>query len=427
MSVVRFLRTVLLSALVVCLGPMPVASAAPGGGSFSSAASAPRTPIVRVYGTDFFSPDGDGTKDRARYKIAVNRRADVTVKVTTKRGRVIARDQLGRLSRGTYSWTWDGRNDRGRNVADRTYFVKTIARTVRTAKIASWSWSVFLDTVYEPRQPEVTDDTLYPNTTVVTDEIWFRNASSGEGETAKRFVLRIKDARDRLRYTETLYSKGSNAYGLGWDGRDNDGNRLPAGSYTARLRGTDNAGNTGTSDALNLTISDSPLVEATGNVTVTPAASQVEGPNYCGGNRPPNGCADAYPCGKVVASTAYLEPGALSYRSAECIAPNPDVARGYHKIDPAIDAPRGVIHARVSMRGKPTVDGDTDTAMLAQGGASVTSAAVAGESITTTPTSSMWHPQSLTSGVGWLVTTLGTDTYDVASFTVDYTYLTPRS
>jgi hypothetical protein len=154
-----------------------------------------------VYDTDFISPDGDGTKDKARYKIAVDRKSDVTVKVTTKRGRVIVRDQLDRLSRGTYEWAWDGRNHRGRKVADRNYLVKTVARTVRTGKVASWSWSVFLDTVYEPRQPEVTDATLYPNTTVVTDEIWFRLASSGGGEPAKRFVPRIKDARDRLRYT----------------------------------------------------------------------------------------------------------------------------------------------------------------------------------------------------------------------------------
>jgi hypothetical protein len=105
---------------------------------------------------------------------------------------------------------------------------------------------------------------------------------------------------------------------------------------------------------------------------------------------------------------------------------NPDVAHGYHKIDPAIDAPRGVIHARVSMRGEPTFDGETDTARLTQGGTSMTSAAVAGESVTTTPTSSMWHPEYLTSGVGWLVTSFGTDSHDAASFTVEYTYLTPQ-
>ena len=424
MSVVPVLRAGLLSALVLCLGPMTLAHAAPG--AVASAKAGPRTPIVSVTGTGLFSPNGDGKKDKARHRIELTRKADVTVKVTTKRGRVVTRDRLGRLARGTYSWTWNGRNDQGRRVADRTYLVVTVARAVRTDKVATARYSVFVDTVYEPREAVVTDDTLYPSTTVVTDEIWFRNAVSGEGEPAKKWSLRIKDERGRLRYTADWRNDGSgSSYGVGWDGRDDAGRRLPADSYTARLRGTDNAGNTGTSAALDLTISATPLVEASGTATVTAAASQVPGPNYCGGRRPPNGCADAYPCGTVVASTAYLEPEALSYRSAECTSINPDEARGYHKLDPAIDAPRGVIAARVSMRGRPTVSGETDTATLTHG-TSVRSAAVDGESVTTTPVSSMWHPQYLTSGVGWLVTTVGTDSYDVAAFSIDYTYLTPQ-
>ncbi len=89
------------------------------------------------------------------------------------------------------------------------------------------------------------------------------------------------------------------------------------------------------------------------------------------------------------------------------------------------------------MRGKPTVDGETDTAEVratmfgTSTGAAATSESVAGESVTTTGPSRAiaWHPAWTSSnhGLYWSLTTHGTDSYDVAALTVHYTYLTPQA
>jgi hypothetical protein len=91
----------------------------------------------------------------------------------------------------------------------------------------------------------------------------------------------------------------------------------------------------------------------------------------------------------------------------------------------------------MSMRGKPTVGGETDTATLyphggfIPGGSSVTSsAAVAEEAVTTTRAVS--YPfegpyfTDYTRSLDWDITTKGTDSYDVAAVTVYFTYLTPQ-
>ena len=80
--------------------------------------------------------------------------------------------------------------------------------------------------------------------------------------------------------------------------------------------------------------------------------------------------------------------------------------------------------------------GETDTAKLYMGSSFPTfgsivasSAAVAEETVTTTqPTSYPWEPQysgDYTRGVSWSIATQGVDSFDVASVTVHYTYLTP--
>jgi hypothetical protein len=83
----------------------------------------------------------------------------------------------------------------------------------------------------------------------------------------------------------------------------------------------------------------------------------------------------------------------------------------------------------LSMRGKPTVTGESDTARLFSGGARYFSPAVPGETVTTTqPTSYPWESAygTYTRSLRWSIETLGTDSYDVADLTVHYTYLTPQ-
>jgi hypothetical protein len=105
-------------------------------------------------------------------------------------------------------------------------------------------------------------------------------------------------------------------------------------------------------------------------------------------------------------------------------------------------APRGLYSWQVSMRGRPTVSGETDTAELhldrmevgVFGGPHThgsVSPATTEESVTSTPAASatpqptyaMWDS---TPYVRWVIATHGVDSYDVADVTVRYSYLTPR-
>ena len=145
----------------------------------------------------------------------------------------------------------------------------------------------------------------------------------------------------------------------------------------------------------------------------------------------------------MVPSELYADPGAMSYRSSDACGgtwSRPSIATATGGVDlsailPPEVAPRGLKTSWVSMRGKPTVAGETDTASVSTyGGVSfgpfVTSAAIAGESVTTTAAiSHPFEPPYFTDYVrrlGWTVETKGTDSYDVAAVTVYFTYLTPQ-
>jgi hypothetical protein len=223
---------------------------------------------------------------------------------------------------------------------------------------------------------------------------------------------------------------------------------LPAGAYTLRYKVWDLAGNPGGAKSLTVHVSDKRLVEARGTLVAPPAgpaatASAPAGSHdgrssvTVGQNEPPR-----IPCGKVVPSELYNEPGAMSYQSSDACGNDwfrPSLATMGGNASTALSqelAPRGVQTAVFSMRGKPTVSGETDTARFAPimgyfpGGAAVTSPAVAEETVTATPRVRYeWEPMyagTYTWGFSWTIETYGNDSFDVADVTVDYTYLTPQ-
>jgi hypothetical protein len=227
---------------------------------------------------------------------------------------------------------------------------------------------------------------------------------------------------------------------------------LRAGAYRLRYTVWDLAGNPGDPKAVTVHVSDKPLVEATGSIVVPPtgaskasalgagspatartaAVRDVRSSRFGGDDPQP------VPCGTVVPSEVYTEPGAMSFRSSDAcggttLRPSTASASGYVAMDTLTPqaAPRGLASSWLAMRGRPTATGESDTARLSAGD-SYFSAPVAGETVTTTePTrSSPWrsvyrgtYPRS----VYWSIATLGTDSYDVADITVHYTYLTPQS
>ena len=211
-------------------------------------------------------------------------------------------------------------------------------------------------------------------------------------------VFSVKDASGHVVATSRSFDYRPSDFPEGvpleFRGTDSKNNYpLPAGTYRLRYAVRDAAGNPGPAKAVPVHVSDKPLVEATGSVVAPPTRGSTTPADTTGGRDP-----QPMPCGTVVPSEVYSEPGAKSFRSSDTCGPwsrSLAAAGGGLTLDtltPQV-APRGLRSTWLSMRGKPTVAGESDTARLFSGGLSYSydtrgpdgsSAAVAGETVTTT-------------------------------------------
>ena len=83
----------------------------------------------RVVSADFtraraFSPGCDCDAAIARFSLTLSRAADLSVRVTSRRGRLLRTLIDQQPERGVVSLTWDGRDEAGAQVADRSYQVQ---------------------------------------------------------------------------------------------------------------------------------------------------------------------------------------------------------------------------------------------------------------------------------------------------------------
>jgi flagellar hook assembly protein FlgD len=397
------------------------------------------TAAVTVDGWHEFSPNGDHRKDSARFTLKLTRRAKVTVTVIRRNNPpAVVRDRLGYLRAGSHAWTWDGRKDNGRRAGDGSFDVVVTAKLAGSDVVQRARTWAHLDTVYVAGKVVANDTTVYPHSTVVHDQVWFGNPTPDTRMATGSLVVTDSVGREVFRDTQRFwprqYYQGDHLV-VAWDGRNQQGRRVRAGHYWVRIVGTDKAGNTGRTPRYGVDVSATPLIEATGSVTVTPKDTW-QGPAGVGpcDYRGPQDCGVWKPCGEVVDSTTFTEPGSLSYRSSSTCPDswNPHIALGAHvlALDPSA-MPRGVRTAEVSMVGGPTTAGELDQGYLWGPWSSQYTGSGPDTSVHTTPTGTKTNPalpntQPVTR-VGWVVETRGDDAYDVKSFTFDYTYLTPKS
>ena len=145
-----------------------------------------------------------------------------------------------------------------------------------------------------------------------------------------------------------------------------------------------------------------------------------------------NGCGDFAPCGKVVPSTMYA--GGLGYRPEPCVpadSQRSDAATSWHLLEvPEATGVRGLEAVRVSFAGAPTTAGGPDVGTLSVLGTN-------GATVVGTSGQSTWvegpawgegldrsYPlRQLDPAAHWAFSASGTNTVDVARFTVDVRYL----
>ena len=100
----------------------------------------------------FFSPNGDGRKERASISFQLPEGDSVTVDVVNAGGdRVRRLFDDRRLRPGTHALSWDGRNDRGRVPRDSTYYVRVSLR--EQGRAVTGTRGIVLTT--EPPRPRI--------------------------------------------------------------------------------------------------------------------------------------------------------------------------------------------------------------------------------------------------------------------------------
>jgi flagellar hook assembly protein FlgD/outer membrane protein OmpA-like peptidoglycan-associated protein len=188
--------------------------------------------------SDVFSPNADGVKDtltiRPRLKVTEGV-ASYTLRILDKAGQAVR--TLQAQNRAPQDFAWDGLDDKGRRVPDGQYtaelaleyqkgdkhLVKTGAFTVDTQPPtieASAEYGLFSP------DGDGNRDFLPIDQKSSSEELWEGAILNSKGQTVRSY-----------------YWKGQ-AASFRWDGKDENGNKIPDGQYSYRVKGTDRAGNT---------------------------------------------------------------------------------------------------------------------------------------------------------------------------------------
>ena len=379
-------------------------------------AVAARTSLITVGpGRVLFSPNRDGRRDTARRTFSLTRPARVVVRVVGKGRLVRGPVRLGALRAGRHAWRWNGRGNDGRVVDDGGYtMVLDARRGERTSRVTA---RARVDTTLERGSLVSTRPAVYPTATQVSDHLELAYLQPDWDEAAELFlpsvfrtVLVITNARGNVVRRRTVSNADTPVFD--WFAARNDGSPLPAGRYVVRVLVFDPAGNRQVF-ARPVTVSHEQLVEEAWTGPTSPAGEVATYQPYYGG------CNDCAACAPV-ASERF--DGGLSFR--ECDFENADTAGFFASDVPFDEAP--IDRFRITSMGGPTEPGSSDTGNL-----NGTPTAV-GDSSTT----SGWQPVRLTTyphlpsrdrPVSWTFGTSHDESYDVATFAVEYRHWVPAS
>lgn len=183
-----------------------------------------------------FTPNGDRSGDVLRVRRRLSEKATVRVEVRTRGGRLV-RAITRESGRGTGTITWDGRDAKGRVVADGLYRVTVTARDRAGNRSGIGRFTALVLTALgrvrasasaihaADRDKRARTVRLgYPLRTRARVLIEVRN---GAGEVVRRRASRIQDA-GRREWT--------------WDGRDQAGRFVPSGTYAISVTATTSVG-----------------------------------------------------------------------------------------------------------------------------------------------------------------------------------------
>jgi flagellar hook assembly protein FlgD len=366
--------------------------------------------------------------------------------------------EVGRARKGNHTFVWDGKRA-GRVVADGTYTITVLSRATKRGRARAASTRVVVDARYTSlgigKAQNLSSTVVYPRTTVIHDVTVgvYNTFDSRVGDTS-RIRRQVLDSSGRVLDSEPLETVRGyiNSYRYTWDGRNDVGAVVAAGSYRLRLmQGRDNAGNPRVLQPLQpVTVSTQHLVART--TTISSTAQGVAHENVCLRNPEP-----AYDCGdhrsRSVPSTRFSD--AVSYRSEQRTldVSSRDGNYSYTIFTETTDIYSVALTGRstpydtfsVTAHGGPAVAGDSDVATLSaytarhrtgvpnppavqmRGDTSSTLSDVHSLGLTPYRESNGNYPSVDPPLLRWYVGAADGNEYDVSWFDVTYTRYVPAS
>ena len=198
----------------------------------------------KIYGFDltgaYFSPNGDGVRDKAEVGFTVSEAAGWSIEIR-KPGGVVVRRLSGQGPSAVA--TWSGKDEEGRDLPDGTYALVASAKSAR-GEARPAAVDVHIDTT-PPRleSAEVAPTPFSPNGDGQADSATVRFAP-GESGTVRVSV--IGDADKVLRRLTDWRPVSASAQSVAWDGRISEGAKLvaaPEGRSAVEIVMRDLAGN----------------------------------------------------------------------------------------------------------------------------------------------------------------------------------------
>jgi flagellar hook assembly protein FlgD len=198
----------------------------------------------KIYAFDvagaYFSPDGDGVRDKAEVGFTVSEPATWSVEIRGPGGDVVRRVSGEGSSAAA---TWNGKDDEGRDLPDGTYALVASAKSAH-GEARPATIDVHLDTT-PPRleSAEIDPDTFSPNGDGQADSAKVR-FEPGESGTARVSVIGEGDK--VLRRLTDWSAVGAAAQSVTWDGRISENGKLvaaPEGRTLVEIAVRDLAGN----------------------------------------------------------------------------------------------------------------------------------------------------------------------------------------
>jgi flagellar hook assembly protein FlgD/outer membrane protein OmpA-like peptidoglycan-associated protein len=185
---------------------------------------------------DIFSPNADGVKDtltiRPRLKVTEGI-ASYTLRVLSASGQTVRSIQA--QNRAPQDFAWDGLDNQGRRAADGQYVAELVLDYLK-GDHHQVKTSPFVVDTHLPTIEVTADYALFsPDGDGNRDDLPIKQVSSVE-DSWEGDILNAKGQTVRSYYWK------AQAASLRWDGKDENGNRLPDGKYGYRVRGTSRAG-----------------------------------------------------------------------------------------------------------------------------------------------------------------------------------------